>query len=94
MNRGAKKSVEEMQKEAKGEELDVRRRNKIKTERGEVKVSLRAASTRYAFVDREYNNSLTRGPSDSQSSDLKGGPVKITKPISHLVLQFWKISLC
>ena len=66
MNRGAKKNVEEMQKEAKGEELDVRGRKKIKTGRREVKVSLRAASTRYALVDREYNNSLTRGPSDSQ----------------------------
>ena len=67
MNRGAKKNVEEMQREAKGEALDVKRRKKIKTERREAKVSLRAVSTRYAFVDREYfNNSLTRGPSDSQ----------------------------
>ena len=59
MNSQGKKNVEEMQKEAKGEELDVRRRNKIKTERREVKVGLRAASTRYAFVDRAYNNPLT-----------------------------------
>ena len=63
MNRWAKKNVEDLQNEAKGKELDVRRRrrNKIKTERREVKVSLQAASTRYAFVDlKDYVHLLGR----------------------------------
>ena len=49
MMRETKENEEEMQKEAKDEELENGRRSK--TGRREVKVSLRASSTCYPFVD-------------------------------------------